>query len=290
MKRPISGRWAAALLLGALELTIPCVHGQTSAASQQPPPAAPPATAQTPAPAPTPLPSVTEKTTASRRKWSLGLRIRTLPFKALSVMDNNLILNTSTVNKVVYDFSYNTTTQSSILGYGPAIEAPLSTHVLVTLEAMFQRLKYTKVQDIYSGTNDPTTAADERSHKQATENTQARLFDIPVLVHYGNFKPEGILSHFYVAAGATARIASTVRTTNNITEADATTSNNTIAARLAKTTLFGATMAVGFRFVDDFNIKVTPEIRYTHWMGMTFGQDSTQSPKNQLEIGIGFSR
>ena len=290
MKRTISGRWAAAILLGVLELTVPCVQGQTGGASQQTPPPAPPASTQSPAPAPTPLPPVSEKTTAPRRKWSLGLRIRALPFKALSVMDNNLVLNTSTVNKVVYDFSYNTTTQSWIFGFGPSIEAPLSNHVMVTVDAFFQRLKYTKVQDIYWGTNDPTTAADERSHKQATENTQARLFDFPLLVRYGKFKPEGILSHLWVAAGGTARVASTVRTTNNITESDGTTSNNTTPAHTAKSTIFGATMAVGLRFVDDFNIKVTPEIRYTHWMGLTFGQDSTQSPRNQLEIGIGFSR
>ena len=290
MKRTISGRWAAALLLGVLELTVPCVHGQAGGASQQTPPAAPPATAQAPAPAPTPLPNVTDKTEAPRRKWSLGLRVRTLPFKALSVMDNNLILNTSTVNKVVYDFSYNTTTQSSVLGYGPSIEAPLGRHVLLTVDAMFQRLKYTKVQDIYWGTNDPTTSADERSHKSATENTQARLFDIPVLLNYGKFKNEGILSNFYVAAGGTARIASTIRTTNNITESDGTKSNNTNPTKAAKSTIMGATIALGFRFIDDFNIKVTPEIRYTHWMGLTFGQDSTQSPKNQLEISLGFSR
>ena len=177
-----------------------------------------------------------------------------------------------------------------MLGYGPSIEAPLGSHVLLTIDAMFQRLKYTKVQDIYWGTNDPTTAADERSHKQATENTQARLFDIPLLVHYGNFKPDGILKHFYVAGGGTVRIASTVRTTNNITESDGTLSNNTTPTPLSKSTVLGATVAVGFRFIDDFNIKVTPEIRYTHWMGITFGQDSTQSPRNQLEIGIGFSR
>jgi hypothetical protein len=54
--------------------------------------------------------------------------------------------------------------------------------------------------------------------------------------------------------------------------------------------LIGATVGVGFRFVDEFNIKVTPEIRYTRWNGMTFAQDSTRSPRNQLEVGIGFSR
>jgi hypothetical protein len=293
MKRSISGRWAAALLLGVLELTVPCVHGQAGGASQQTPPAAPPAptaTGQTPVPEPTPLPAVTEKTARSARKWSLGARVRMLPFKSLSVMDNNLILNTSTVSKVVYDFSYSTTTQSSMLGYGPEIEAPLGGHVLLTIEALFERLKYTKVQNIYWGTTDPTQATDQRSHKQLTENTQARIFDIPVLLHYGKFKPDGILSHLYVAAGATARITSTVRTVNNITQSDGTLSNNTIPAQVAKPTLLGGTVAVGFRFIDDFNIKVTPEVRYTHWMGTTFSQDSTLSPKNQLEIGIGFSK
>ena len=90
MKRSISGRWAAALLLGVLELTVPCVHGQAGGASQQTPPAAPAATGQTPVPAPTPLPAVTEKTAPPARKWSLGARVRVLPLKSLSVMDNNL--------------------------------------------------------------------------------------------------------------------------------------------------------------------------------------------------------
>jgi hypothetical protein len=54
--------------------------------------------------------------------------------------------------------------------------------------------------------------------------------------------------------------------------------------------LVGATVGVGFRFVDEFNIKVTPEVRFTRWNGATFNQDSTRSPRNQLEVGIGFSR
>ena len=59
---------------------------------------------------------------------------------------------------------------------------------------------------------------------------------------------------------------------------------------LAKRLLIGATVGAGFRFIDEFNIKVTPEIRYTRWNGTTFNQDSTRSPRNQLEVGIGFSR
>jgi hypothetical protein len=47
---------------------------------------------------------------------------------------------------------------------------------------------------------------------------------------------------------------------------------------------------MGFRFVDEFNIKVTPEVRYTRWNGETFNSSSTHSPRNQLEVGIAFTR
>lgn len=283
MKRPIRGPWAAALLF---VLTVPCVHGQAGTAGQQT--QTPPAPA--PAPPPLPPPTITEKVAPPQRRWSIGLRARTLPFKSLSLIGNNQILRTSTVNKVVYDFSYNTTSQSFIPGYGPTIEVPLGNRFLLTVEALYNPLKYTKVTDTYWGGDDPTTAHDERSHMVATENTKARLFDIPVLLHYGKMRPSGLLAHFYLAAGATARLTSTVRTTNSITNADGTTAANSVPAPLSKRNLVGATVSVGFRFIDDFNIKVTPEVRYTHWTGMTFGQDSTQSPKNQLEVGIGFSR
>ena len=70
----------------------------------------------------------------------------------------------------------------------------------------------------------------------------------------------------------------------------APSANNQNRAPVDKRTLLGATVGAGFRFVDEFNIKVTPEIRFTRWNGPTFNQDSTLSPRNQLEVGIGFSR
>ncbi len=123
----------------------------------------------------------------------------------------------------------------------------------------------------------------------ATESTKARLFDLPVLLHR-NVRSSGLLSHLYLSGGVTARNVSSVRTVTNITNADATKANNQIQAPVNKRTLIGATVGAGFRFVDEFNIKVTPEVRYTRWNGATFNQDSTQSPRNQLEVGIGFSR
>jgi hypothetical protein len=215
--------------------------------------------------------------------------VRTLPVRSMSTMDNGRSMSTTTLSKVNYDWNYNTTAKSFALGGGVAVEGQLSPRTLVTAELLFTRLRYQKTTDTYWGTDDPTTSSDERSHQTTTEDTKARLFDLPVLVHR-NLRSSGFLSHLYMAAGATARLATTVRTTNNITNADATTANNQIAAGVGKRTLIGATVGVGFRFVDEFNIKVCPEVRYTRWNGMTFAQDSTRSPRNQLEVGIGFSR
>jgi len=159
----------------------------------------------------------------------------------------------------------------------------------LTAELIFNRLRYDGVLDEYWGTDDPNTSNDERSHLNAKESTKARLFDVSVLLHR-NLGTTGILSHRYLSGGATARNVSAVRTTNNSTNADGTLANNQIQAVISKRTLIGGTVGIGFRFVDEFNIKVTPEVRYTRWNAETFSLNSTQSPRNQLEVGIGFSR
>jgi hypothetical protein len=275
MTVPNRGKRAVASLYGLLLLTVPGIYGQTAGAGDKTHPA--PSTAK-------------EKSSeGSTRRWSIGLRVRTLPVPSFSSMDNGRTATTTTVAKVNYDWNYSTTTKSFPLGGGVAFEAPISRRTVLTAELIFTRLRYNRVTDEYWGVDDPTTSTDERSHMNATENTKARLFDLPVLLHR-NVSSTGFLSRFYLAGGATARDVSSVRTTNNITNADATKANNTTQAPVSKRILIGATVGMGFRFVDEFNIKVTPEVRYTRWNGETFNLTSTQSPRNQLEVGIAFSR
>jgi hypothetical protein len=272
---PNSGRRAVAIIQGLFLLTVAGLQAQTPAAGDKNPPA-PPAAAE-------------KSSEEAPRRVSFGLRVRTLPVRSFSVMDNGHTMNTTTISKTVYDLNYNTTSKSFLLGGGVAFEAAISRRVALTAELLFNRLRYSKVTDTFSGTDDPNTSNDERAHKIATEDTKARLFDLPVLLHY-QVGRSGFLTHVYLSGGATARNASSVRTTNNITNADGTLANNQTPAQVSKKTLIGATVGVGFRFIDEFNIKVTPEVRYTRWDGLTFGQDSTRSPRNQLEVGIGFTR
>jgi len=275
MTVPNRGRRAVALLYGLAALTVHGAQGQTPAASEQKPTA--PSTAA-------------EKTSEARQqKLVIGLRMRVLPFRSFSVMDNGQVMRTTTVSKVNYDSNYSTVNHSFKLGGGLSLEGRISPRMLVTADVLFNRLQYDKTTNMYWGVDDPTTAGDERSHQITTESTKARLFDLPVLLQR-NVRSTGFLSHVYIAGGPSARLVSTVHTTTNITFADATKGNNTAPAPVSKRVLIGGTVGVGLRFVDEFNIKVTPEVRYTRWNGMTFNQDSTRSSRNQLEIGIGFSR
>ena len=151
------------------------------------------------------------------------------------------------------------------------------------------RLRYTKVTSIASGTDDPTTTADERTHIFRNEDTRAILWDVPVMVHYRGLSSTGPLSRMYVAAGATGRTIANISTTTVTTFADLSTTTSKAVAQTSKRNLLGAVAGIGFRIVDDFNINWTPEIRYTRWAGSTFGSDSTVSPRNQLEVSLGFT-
>ena len=199
-------------------------------------------------------------------------------------------MTTTTSGKTVYDWSFNTTSRSPILGFGPALEFQVGKRTTLSAEVLFNRLSYQKVTDAFSGTDDPTTASDERSRMTITESTKARVFDVPVMLHYAVSKRPGVLSHLYVSGGVTDRLVTTIRTTNNITYSDGTTSANYDKVQAAKSNLLGAVVGIGFRFIDDVHIRVTPEIRYTRWMGGTFETESTISPRNQVDVGLAFTK
>lgn len=259
--------WAAASLCG-----------QTPPAPQNPPATVPTSQQAQPASA------------AGRERFAIGFRLRSFPVGAFSVMDSRRIMSTTGTGKTASDLHVSTTSRSPRLGGGLASEVRLGPRLTLTAELLFDRLRYERVTETFSGADDPATGHDERSHSKATETTQARLWDLPVMLHYRGLRSSGLLSHLYVAGGLTGRTVSRIRTSNQITNPDGSSSADFLSARPARRNLLGAVAGLGFRFIDEFNIKVTPEIRYTRWRGSTFSADTTRSPKDQLEFGIGFTR
>jgi hypothetical protein len=279
MKRWIAYPAARLCLLLAISPVLLPAQG----AGANPAPAVP---AQNPAPAAAATPQLPPVDGAFER-FDFGIRLRAFPSKGLSVMGSKSSMTTTTTP--IYDWNFRTTSHSPAWGGGVAFELHLSRKATFRAEALYNPLNYDKVADIYWGGDDSSTPNDERSHMVRVERTKARLIDVPLMIQYRALGTEGLRSRMFVSFGGAVRNVSTIRTTYETTFAD--TSKTTSQGRVlpSKRNLIGASVGIGWRFIDDFRIKSTPEIRYTRWGGSTFGSDSTQSPRNQLEFGMGFT-
>jgi hypothetical protein len=146
-------------------------------------------------------------------------------------------------------------------------------------ELFYHRLDYTETTQIIQGTN----------NTGITENTRSTFWDAPLLLRFHGLRDEGVLAHIYFNAGGVFRDAANIKTSTVTNNADGTTTYSNAPTRPASKGLAGAVVGSGLRFVDDFGIKVEPELRYTRWFGRTFDSDSTRSSPNQIEVDVGFT-
>ena len=203
-------------------------------------------------------------------------------------MGNDTELDTTTTPAPARDWTFSTASHSTRFGGGPRIEVLAGRKWTFTAELLFNRLKYTKSTTIAWGTDDPNTTADDRVHMFRNEDTRASLWDIPLLLQYSGFG-RGAWSGFYLTGGAALRTVTGVQSSILTTYPDASTSTSQETTPPSRRNVIGGVIGAGFHIVDDFNIHWTPEIRYTRWAGSTFGSDSTISPRNQIEVGMGFT-
>jgi opacity protein-like surface antigen len=121
------------------------------------------------------------------------------------------------------------------------------------------------------------------------DSTKADYWDVPLLAHYYGLRKQGFLTRMYVSAGPELRHVGRVRTGNEITNADGTTAYNENPDRPRHKNDLGFAVGVGVRWVDDFKVKVAPEIRYVRWQGSTFEGPAFRSQVNELQVGLGIS-
>lgn len=223
------------------------------------------------------------------KAFNIGLRVRALPLRDFSVMGNGSNMTTIPGSGTTpsRDWSFVTTTHSSRVGFGGGIEYNPSSRWSISVEALTNKLSFTKVTTIASGTDDPATPNDERVRSYLSEDTRGKIWDFPVLVRYHGLAQSGALSKAFVTGGVALRAVTGLKSQTKITNADASTSVNNILVPPSKRNVLGAVAGIGFRTIDDFRINWIPEIRYTRWTGSTFALQSTMSPRNQLELSIG---
>jgi hypothetical protein len=220
----------------------------------------------------------------AERRFSIGFRVRGFP---RDIQGDRKTDRKQENPPILWEF--NTTSSSPKVGIGLSTEFMFSDRFSLNLEALYHRLSYKKVTKIYEGTDNPNTGGDERSLTTVTEWTRATYWDVPLLFRYHGFFESRALEKLYFSFGGVARFTSNVRTSNETVFATGSSSYNEIPERPSKRTLPGVTAGIGWRFVDNFNLKVTPEARYTRWFGSAFSNQSTRADRNQIEVGIGIT-
>jgi hypothetical protein len=205
------------------------------------------------------------------RRISFGGRLNGMPFNVLSNHDVNF--NVAATNQA---WAITTSNNYLQIAFGPSVEVRLFRGFSLCGEFLYHRLNYTKT----------STATVDGNVTTITEQTRARLWDAPMMIRWRGLAETGFLSHMYFAGGGAIRSVAHIGTSNQTTDPNGATSSNNIPAVPSARNLPGAVGAVGMRFVDDFGVKLTPELRYTRWLGATFDSDSTRSRRDELVIGI----
>ena len=215
--------------------------------------------------------AVAEPESTGWRRFSFGGRVNGYPFNVLQNHDVNF--NVTATNQA---WAISTTNNYLKIAFGPSLEVRLFRGFSLCGEFLYHRLDYTKTSQV---TVDGNVTA-------ITEQTRATLWDAPMMVRWRGLAETGFLSRLYFAGGGAIRDVSHINTSNQTTYPGGATSSNNIPAVPSARNLPGAVAAVGMRFVDDFGVKLTPELRFTRWLGATFDSDSTRSRRDELVVGI----
>jgi hypothetical protein len=242
------------IVLATLVLSLPAAHAQDTQDATEPAP--------------------------KQERWAIGFRVRaysTAGFDPSTVERSTTGPTTATTIK--------TTDNSSALGFAaPVLDVRLGGRFWLRTELMFHRPAFERRTETFTGTDNPATTVDERTRTLIEEDVKATTFDIPVLLRYGGYGG-GFFGKVFLTGGPVFRRTAKVSASNRTTiGSDTVTDQN--APSPTKRGVFGTAVGFGFRLVDDFNIKVTPEARYVLWSGSAFDTESLHSRKRQIEVGI----
>lgn len=217
-------------------------------------------------------------------RYQIGGRVQAFPLRLFEVKS----LTKSTTQPIA-DYTYNSSTKSQKATLTPTFEYRLNSRWSVGTDFMLHHANYVEKEEIRTGKKDPNASTDDRKVTTITQTTKANYWEMPILARYYGLRSSGILKKAYAIGGLGFRHVGRVRTGNEYSYADSTTDYNEAPARPSRQNQFGAVAGIGLRFIDDFKLKIMPEVRYTRWAGYTFEGQSYKSVQNELRVGFGIS-
>lgn len=280
-------RYTISVILLALSLGASALSAQT--ATQEPPQApAPPVV--TPAPAASaadkPLvPLAAAQNPATVRRFSGGLTADFTPWDLMKGGD---------FSGVVFpgpkDVQSQSAPNSKWYAAGVAIQVTVSSRFAIAINAIVRQAGFLIQANVIEGIDLPNTTPDERKYYIASEDTKAYYLDLPLLVRWYSKSHRKDGRRWFLEGGGTMRNVWNIKTSITTEDVDGVKCCINTPTEPHKQNALGATAGAGLHFVDDFGIRIIPEVRYTRWFNETFQKYGVRSRRDQVEfmITIGF--
>jgi hypothetical protein len=201
------------------------------------------------------------------RIW-IGLTGSYTPLRILKANANGL---TDATND-----SFTATTAQGQAGGGAILNARLFRGYWINIGAIYRFSGY-----------DATAAYTDINSTVNTERSRVRLVDFPVMLRYAGKKWNPSKYTFYEIGGA-LRDGLSINTSTYSFNVNGPIGAGPLTGTKYRRTVPGAMAGVGLIGRDDFGIIVSPEVRYTRWMGDTFTSPLLGGQRNQLEVTVSF--
>lgn len=216
------------------------------------------------------------------RRISAGLTASFLPLKMMREGEV-----TSKITQPAIETIGNATSKAQWFSAGIVVQAALTDRFAVVANGLVRKSGYIQRTDRYVGTDNPNTTADERTLTTFTEDTRAIYLDFPVVLRRYSISRFSRGVRWFYEAGPAFRRVNKIRTSiATETSSSGTTCCDTTPAKPAHRTATGLTAGIGLQAVDDFGIRVIPEVRYTRWRNSTFDTLAARSRRDQVEIMV----
>jgi hypothetical protein len=220
------------------------------------------------------------------RRLTIGIHVMYFPLPLVN--GRNVITITENTNPVV-QYNYSGSSTSPKWGPGIMAEYRLTDHLALAGEAHFHHVDYQMTGQIYTGYNSSTTGGDNRPVTDTTTYSQANFYEYPLLLRYYGFWSHGWKRRIFFTGGVELRHVGKIRTGNDFTYPSGLTDYNENPATPNKVNDLGVVGGLGARLVDEFHIRIVPEMRFIRWQAPTLEGPAYASVVNQLEAGLSLS-
>lgn len=220
------------------------------------------------------------------RRFSFGLSAAFLPWDPVKGGDFSGILLPGPL-----DVQSSSGPKSKWYGGGLAMQVTLNNRFALAVNAIVRQAGFQIYSNVIEGIDNPTTpSVDERKYYIANNESHAYYMDLPVLVRFYNKSHRKDGKRWFAELGGTARHVWNVKTSITKEDVNGSTCCDNTPARIHKQNALGATAGAGMHFVDDFGLRIIPEVRYTRWFADSFRLYGVRGRRDQIELmlTIGF--